>query len=563
VRPGNQDPVELAGFLALISELNVRRYCEIGCRNGDTFLAVMETIGAAGSGLAVDLPENAASRRELSAAVDELREAGISAFAAFGDSASTAVIDAVRGRGPFDLILIDADHRYDGVRRDLLTYAGMAPLIALHDVAAPDDHMSDGHPNGVGRLWREVKDLFEHREIVNPGSHMGFGILMDVKVQVLRDFLNGRSMAAENEIIEVPERRARELEQRKLASRNIRRDLINYIPGSPLPPLTAETLPPVKIGIPAWGKYWVDVACDYVIPAVKASLRESDFHLVEFLIYSDREGPWRKAIGDDYEVTFPELKLDRKLIIDEPDYTRLPGEFWVEFKRCHKDILARTPSNGAIAVMLNSDVVPSRECFRYVQEKMIEGYRVVASVGIRTQNASDFRDPHDNPPPIGADAETLFRWIWGNLHHISRECRWNGGRSQHPTILFFEDDAGNVEMRGFHLTPMFIRKDRNLAFLGTIDDDLLGRFLPEEIAYPLNGEVAFAELSPVKKGHPFGLPLGVSHVEAFWRGRVNKPGRMRPHYLRNFQQRLPIIGRLAAEHPAAAEIATRLESQIP
>lgn len=176
-RPGNQDPIELAGFLALIRELGVRRYCEIGCRNGDTFLAVMETIGPGGTGLAIDLPENADSRRSLTATVRELRQMGANAFDAFGDSRAPAVRDAAVALAPFDLVLIDADHTYHGVRLDWLDYGGMAPVIAFHDAAAPDNHMSDGLPNGVGRFWREIKDRYRHQEIVTPGSNMGFGIL--------------------------------------------------------------------------------------------------------------------------------------------------------------------------------------------------------------------------------------------------------------------------------------------------------------------------------------------------------------------------------------------------
>jgi predicted O-methyltransferase YrrM len=173
----NQDAAELAEFCDLVRGLNARRYLEIGSRNGDSFYAVMTAIGGGGIGLAIDLSENSSARENLTATVNRLRADGVEAFAAFGNSGSPEIIATARGMAPFDLILIDADHRYEGVRHDFETYGGMAPVVAFHDVAAPDGHMSDHQPNGVGRFWREIKDRYQHREIVTQGSNMGLGIL--------------------------------------------------------------------------------------------------------------------------------------------------------------------------------------------------------------------------------------------------------------------------------------------------------------------------------------------------------------------------------------------------
>lgn len=366
---------------------------------------------------------------------------------------------------------------------------------------------------------------------------------MTLRVQVRRDFMNGRSMAFENHLIEVSESRARELERNGLVSREIRRSIVNYIPGEQVPEISADRLPPLMIGIPAWGPYYVDLACRYVVPAILASLADSNFHNVTFVVHTDDQAPFREAIGD-LPIKFPPLRRMGPIPTDQR-LPQLPANYWDAFKQAHREVLQATP-HGGIAVLLNSDVVPSRECFRYVQEQMIAGKRVVASVGIRTQAEQA------GSMPIGSDAETLFRWIWGYRHHITDECIWGRGTSQHPTILFFEDGA-NVAMRCFHLTPMFVRRDRQLPFKGTIDDDLLGRFLDEEIAYPSAGEVAFAELSPAWKTHPHGTPLNVPDVLEFWLRRM-----MRPHYLRNFEQRMTVLGAPAANHPAADKIVAGL-----
>jgi hypothetical protein len=183
---GNQDSMELSRFLEFVKDWGIKRYCEIGCRNGDTFYWVARSIGKDGTVVAVDLPENDDSRDSLTEVFRELQydHEYKNAYVYLGNSHDAMTIQWVRSRSPFDLILIDADHRYSGVTKDFVFYHQMTKYMAFHDIAAPDGHMSDGHINGVGRFWREIKanchtlNAKVVAEIVNPaGSQMGFGIL--------------------------------------------------------------------------------------------------------------------------------------------------------------------------------------------------------------------------------------------------------------------------------------------------------------------------------------------------------------------------------------------------
>lgn len=174
---GNQEQGELQRFLWLVRELGVRRYCEIGCRNGDTFGLVMAEIGPGGYGLAIDLPENTDSRYRLVQTAKTLRANAINVELVFASSHERNTIAKAQKAAPFDLILIDADHRYEGVKKDWDNYGTFADVIAFHDISAPNGHQSDGYPNGVGRFWKEVSAAFAHDEFVTPGSDMGFGIL--------------------------------------------------------------------------------------------------------------------------------------------------------------------------------------------------------------------------------------------------------------------------------------------------------------------------------------------------------------------------------------------------
>lgn len=194
--PGDQDTDELTQFLDFIVERKVKRYLEIGSRNGDSFYAVMMAIGPGAFGMAIDLPENASSKTSLLGTRAEINAAGGTAIVIHGNSQDSFVIERARSKGPYDLVLIDADHTYAGVGTDWYNYSTMAPVVVLHDIAAPDGYQSDGRPNEVGRFWREIapwplEDMARHetycsgpmcdcpsRQIVSRGSVRGFGIVI-------------------------------------------------------------------------------------------------------------------------------------------------------------------------------------------------------------------------------------------------------------------------------------------------------------------------------------------------------------------------------------------------
>mgnify|MGYP003508298985 FL=1 len=289
---------------------------------------------------------------------------------------------------------------------------------------------------------------------------------------------------------------------------------------------------PVVIAVPAWTPAYVDLAVKYTIPAALASLAKSPFRDVTFLMHTDDPARMAEAVGTSAKVDVRQINPH-----GDGDHT------WRLFKQAHKDALAMTPIGG-VACLLNSDIVVSKETFAIVADEL-EHKKVVVSVGIRT--AIDHASP-----PIGVSADELARWIWANPHHITKECIWGSGTSHHPTILFFEDETG-VTMRAWHLTPMFIRKDRELTFYGTIDDDLLGNYSDHEIRYLHDGEAIFAELSPDWKTHPFGTPLTVQGVLRFGQERF------RPAHVRNFQQRMRVLGTPGPDHPAVVEILSMID----
>jgi len=90
-----------------------------------------------------------------------------------GDSHSAKTLEKVSDR-MYDLLFIDGDHSYLGVKRDFEMYSQLVrpgELIAFHDIYSEP---------GVARFWNEIRHNYTHYEIVNYSSKriLGIGVLV-------------------------------------------------------------------------------------------------------------------------------------------------------------------------------------------------------------------------------------------------------------------------------------------------------------------------------------------------------------------------------------------------
>ncbi len=84
-------------------------------------------------------------------------------------------IKSILKNNELDVLFIDGDHTYDGVKKDFTMYGPLVKktgLIVFHDIVP---NTSDPRCE-VSRFWQEVKGFRDYREIVEDWCQGGFGL---------------------------------------------------------------------------------------------------------------------------------------------------------------------------------------------------------------------------------------------------------------------------------------------------------------------------------------------------------------------------------------------------
>lgn len=176
-----QDRQEIIEFLKIVERIRPRNVLEIGtARGGTLFLltrvasedAVLTSLDLPGGPFGGGYPKRMISLLESFAA----NRQRIHLIRADSHSEDTRrMVEEVLGEQKVDLLFIDGDHTYDGVRRDFEMYSPLVRkggMIAFHDICpGPEEKVG-----GVPRFWAEVSLGRESKSVIRDLKQGGFGI---------------------------------------------------------------------------------------------------------------------------------------------------------------------------------------------------------------------------------------------------------------------------------------------------------------------------------------------------------------------------------------------------
>lgn len=178
-----QDETEIACFTDLIREEGCQSYLEVGAKFGGSLSRVADVMPEGSRIVAVDLPNGTRAWKQSSVAlsntINSLKMKGHDAHVIWGDSTDKKIIEQVKALGPFDAILIDANHTRPYVEKDWANYGPMGHIVAFHDIAWKRAPEWIGIRIDVPEFWNDIKDGFVHQEFkfCPTGKNNGIGVL--------------------------------------------------------------------------------------------------------------------------------------------------------------------------------------------------------------------------------------------------------------------------------------------------------------------------------------------------------------------------------------------------
>lgn len=178
-----QDRDEIRRFINIVRGMKPSVVVEIGTWGGGTLFLLARSAAPGATIVSVDLPHGA-----FGGGYPLVKVPLYKSFAAAsqkihlirGDSHGAATAAKVRALlpGEIDVLYIDGDHTYEGVRRDFELYGSLVKkggIVAFHDIVENRDDPSCG----VAAFWDGIKRRFRHVEIIRDRKQgkLGIGVL--------------------------------------------------------------------------------------------------------------------------------------------------------------------------------------------------------------------------------------------------------------------------------------------------------------------------------------------------------------------------------------------------
>ena len=169
-------------LLDLLDHEHVETILEIGTFLGGTAMVWASVVSInSGKVICVDLPIE--GKRQFEGGKWERYISGV-----WGNSHTSEIVNRVEQvlNGQLaDFLFIDGDHSYEGVKQDFEKFSPFVKskgLIGFHDIRDTEFHRNLPPPDGpveVCKFWDEIKDKYEHWELLDPtdATYMGIGVI--------------------------------------------------------------------------------------------------------------------------------------------------------------------------------------------------------------------------------------------------------------------------------------------------------------------------------------------------------------------------------------------------
>lgn len=171
-----QSKEEFVELLRIFKELKPRYIVEIGTAYGGTLFCFCKLAEDDATIISIDLPGGYSDWKDP--IYHAFAKENQKLFLLKEDSHKQETLEKVRkllNGNKLDFLFIDADHTYEGVKKDFEMYSSLVRkggIIVFHDILLGSEECV----RGVKQFWREVKSLYNSREIVENWNQIAGGI---------------------------------------------------------------------------------------------------------------------------------------------------------------------------------------------------------------------------------------------------------------------------------------------------------------------------------------------------------------------------------------------------
>ena len=180
-RPIFQVREEISGLMKILEDKNPKVVLEIGTANGGSLFLLAHSASEDAVVIGVDLPGGpfgGECSQPCLRLIRSFKRGKQKIFLVRSDSHRLETLsnieDILDGR-KIDVLFIDGDHSYEGVKKDYEMYRRLVEkdgIIIFHDIV-PGADVSVG---GVPQFWNKIKRGYRYKEIVKDWNRGKFGI---------------------------------------------------------------------------------------------------------------------------------------------------------------------------------------------------------------------------------------------------------------------------------------------------------------------------------------------------------------------------------------------------